>query len=156
MSLEQKIDDLVKVIERLVTVMESRPAPVAAPAPTVTVTPEPVAAPAPAPVVTVTPEPVVAQPKIVAETLVGSMVSTPSMPPLPTFTPAPAPALTGATVPFNDSKGLIDYVMGAYKSMGPAKGAGIQGVLTKLGFANINDVTPAHYQALYDGVEALK
>ena len=149
MSLEQKIDDLVKVIERLVTVMESRPAPVAAPAPTVTVTPEPVAAPAPAPVVTVTPEPVVAQPKIVAETLVG----TPSMPPLPTFTPAPAPV---STVPFNDSKGLIDYVMGAYKSMGPAKGAGIQGVLTKLGFANINDVTPAHYQALYDGVEALK
>lgn len=149
MSLEQKIDDLVKVIERLVTVMESRPAPVAAPAPVVTVTPEPVAAPAPAPVVTVTPEPVVAQPKIVAETLVG----TPSMPPLPTFTPAPAPV---STVPFNDPKGLIDYVMGAYKSMGPAKGAGIQGVLTKLGFANINDVTPAHYQALYDGVEALK
>lgn len=139
MSLEQKIDDLVKVIERLVTVMESRPAPVAAPAP--------------APVVTVTPEPVVAQPKIVAETLIGSMVSTPSMPPLPTFTPAPAPV---STVPFNDSKGLIDYVMGAYKSMGPAKGAGIQGVLTKLGFANINDVTPTHYQALYDGVEALK
>lgn len=152
MSLEQKIDELVKVIERLVTVMESRPAPVVAPAPTVTVTPEPVAAPAPAPVVTVTPEPV--QPKVVAETLIGSMVSTPSMPPLPTFTPAPA--LTGATVPFNDSKGLIDYVMGAYKAMGPAKGAGIQGVLTKLGFANINDVTPAHYQALYDGVEALK
>lgn len=140
MSLEQKIDDLVKVIERLVTAMESRPAPVAAPAP--------------APVVTVTPVPV--QPKVVAETLVGSMVSTPSMPPLPTFTPAPAPALTGATVPFNDPKGLIDYVMTAYKSMGAQKGAGIQHVLTNLGFANINDVTPPYYQALYDGVEALK
>jgi hypothetical protein len=46
--------------------------------------------------------------------------------------------------------------MGAYKSMGAAKGSGIQGVLTGLGLANINDVKPEQYAALYAGVEALK
>jgi len=40
--------------------------------------------------------------------------------------------------------------------MGSAKGAGIQGVLTSLRVANINDVTPAMYGAFYNGVEALK
>lgn len=67
---------------------------------------------------------------------------------------APAPAATGA--PFTDGKGLMDYVMGAYKAMGPAKGAGIQNVLTGLGYQNINDVKPEHYGALFAGVEALK
>ena len=67
---------------------------------------------------------------------------------------APAPAPTGA--PFSDGKGLIDYVMGAYKAMGPQKGAQIQGVLTGLGYQNINDVKPEHYGALFQGVEQLK
>jgi len=46
--------------------------------------------------------------------------------------------------------------MGAYKEMGPTKGALIQGVLTQLGYQNINDVKPEHYGSLYQGVEALK
>ena len=46
--------------------------------------------------------------------------------------------------------------MGAYKALGPAKGALIQGVLTSLGYANINDVKPEHYGALHTGIEALK
>ena len=85
----------------------------------------------------------------------------PAMPAPPTFAPpafaAPAPAAPVApSAPFTDGAGLIAYVMGAYKEMGPAKGANIQGVLTSLGYQNINDVKPEHYAALYQGVEALK
>ena len=80
------------------------------------------------------------------------------MPAPPTFTaPAPAPVAPQApAVPFSDGQGLIAYVMDAYKSMGPTKGAGIQGVLTSIGVANINDVKPEQYATLYAGVEALK
>jgi len=82
-----------------------------------------------------------------------------AMPTLPNFglqaqAPAPAAAVQGA--PFTDGAGLIAYVMGAYKEMGPTKGAQIQGVLTGLGYQNINDVKPEHYGSLYQGVEALK
>jgi hypothetical protein len=77
------------------------------------------------------------------------------MPAPPTFVaPAPAPAPTGA--PFSDGKGLIEYVMAAYKALGPQKGAAIQTVLTNLAYTNISDVKPEHYAALYQGVEALK
>ena len=80
------------------------------------------------------------------------------MPAPPTFTaPAPAPVAPQApAVPFSDGQGLIAYVMDAYKSMGPTKGAGIQGVLTSIGVANINDVKPEQYGTLFAGVEALK
>lgn len=80
----------------------------------------------------------------------------PAMPAPPSFAApaAPAPAPTGA--PFSDGKGLIDYVMGAYKELGPQKGAQIQNVLTGLGYQNINDVKPEHYGQLHAGVEALK
>ena len=77
------------------------------------------------------------------------------MPPAPSFT-APAPVATVAGAPFTDGKGLIDYVMGAYKALGPQKGAQIQNVLVGLGYQNINDVKPEHYGQLYAGVEALK
>jgi hypothetical protein len=77
------------------------------------------------------------------------------MPAPPAFAaPAPAPVASGA--PFSDGKGLIDYVMGAYKALGPQKGAQIQNVLTGMGYQNINDVKPEHYAALHTGVEALK
>lgn len=70
--------------------------------------------------------------------------------------PAPAAAPAGPAAPFTDGAGLINYVMGVYKEVGPAKGAQIQGVLTSLGYQNINDVKPEHYGALFAGVEALK
>ena len=76
------------------------------------------------------------------------------MPAPPSFA---APVVQQASaVPFSDGQGLIAYVMDAYKSMGPTKGAGIQGVLTSIGVANINDVKPEQYATLYAGVEALK
>ena len=140
MSLEAKIEALTAAVTALTAQLQAGN--VAAPAP-VAPTPAPVVQAAPAPVtVTVvdTPAPVAAAP---------------AMPAPPTFVaPAPAPAATGA--PFSDPKGLIDYVMGAYKALGPQKGAMIQGVLTGLGYQNINDVKPEHYAALHTGVEGLK
>jgi len=79
-----------------------------------------------------------------------------AMPTLPTFAAAPAAVAPVQGAPFTDGAGLIAYVMGAYKEMGPTKGALIQGVLTQLGYNNINDVKPEHYGSLFQGVEALK
>jgi hypothetical protein len=133
MSLEQKIEALTAAVVALTAKLESSN--VAAPAPV---------APAPAPVVQAAP---VAAPEPVA--------AAPVMPEPPVFVaPVAAPAATGA--PFTDGKGLIDYVMGAYKALGPQKGAQIQGVLTGMGYQNINDVKPEHYGTLFAGVEALK
>jgi hypothetical protein len=147
MSLEAKIEALTQAVQALTAQLQSAnetpvapapvPAPVVAPAPVAAPTPVPVAAPAPVAV----PAPVVAP--------------APVMPAPPSFiTPAAAPVASGA--PFTDGKGLIDYVMSAYKTMGPQKGAQIQNVLTGLGYQNINDVKPEHYGVLFAGVEQLK
>jgi 2-oxoglutarate dehydrogenase E2 component (dihydrolipoamide succinyltransferase) len=139
MSLELKIEALTAAVVALTAKLESSN--VAAPAPV---------APTPAPVVQASPAPVAAP---VAAAPVAAPA--PAMPAPPSFVaPAPAPAPTGA--PFSDGKGLIDYVMSAYKALGPQKGALIQGVLTGMGYQNINDVKPEHYGQLFAGVEALK
>lgn len=141
MSLELKIEALTAAVTALTAQLQSGN--VAAPAPV---------APAPAPVVQAAPVPKTAE----ESARIGSPVAAaPAMPAPPTFAaPVAAPAPTGA--PFSDPKGLIDYVMGAYKALGLQKGALIQGVLTGLGYQNINDVKPEHYAALHTGVEALK
>jgi pyruvate dehydrogenase E2 component (dihydrolipoamide acetyltransferase) len=149
MSLEQKIEALTAAVIALTAKLESSN--VAAPAPV---------APAPAPVVQAAPAPAA---------VYVSAVDTPApvMPAPPSFTPAavapamnPSPTATAtsttSSAPFSDGKGLIDYVMGAYKALGPQKGAQIQGVLTGMGYQNINDVKPEHYGTLFAGVEALK
>jgi hypothetical protein len=133
MSLELKIEALTAAVVALTAKLESSN--VSAPAPV---------APAPAPVVQAAPVPVAAP-----------VAAAPVMPAPPAFVaPAPAPVASGA--PFSDGKGLIDYVMGAYKALGPQKGAMIQNVLTGMGYQNINDVKPEHYATLFAGVEALK
>jgi len=135
MSLETEIKNLAAAVIALTAKIEGIN--VAAPAP-VAQAPAPVAAPL---TVTVpTPAPVA--------TLV--------MPAAPSFV-APAPvAAVAAGAPFNDPKGLLEYVMGAYKALGAEKGQQIQGVLTSMGYQNINDVKPEHYAQLHAGVEALK
>ena len=141
MSLEAKIEALTQAVVALTAKLES--ANVAAPAP-VAQAPAPVAAPAPV---------IVNQPLVTP----APVAAAPAMPAPPAFVapaPAAAPVVSGA--PFTDGKGLIDYVMGAYKAMGPQKGAQIQTVLTGLGYQNINDVKPEHYGALFQGVEQLK
>jgi hypothetical protein len=129
MSLENKIEALTAAVLALTAKLESSNVAPAAPV-----------APAPAPVVQVAP-----------------VVTAPAMPAPPAFiapVPAPAPVVAGA--PFSDGKGLIDYVMSAYKALGAAKGSQIQNVLVSLGYQNINDVKPEHYGQLFAGVEALK
>ncbi len=134
MSLESKIEALTAAVQALTAKLESGNVAPAAPV-----------APAPAPVVK-------AAPVVVAP---APVVAAPAMPAPPVFVapvvaPAPAPSM------FTDPKGLIDYVMGAYKALGPQKGASIQGVLVGLGYQNINDVKPEHYGDLFNGIEALK
>jgi hypothetical protein len=134
MSLELKIEALTQAVIALTAKLESSNVAPAAPV-----------APAPAPVVQVAP------------VVTAPVVAAPAMPAPPAFVaaaPAPAPVAGGA--PFSDGKGLIDYVMGAYKALGAAKGSQIQTVLTGLGYSNINDVKPEHYAQLFAGVEALK
>ena len=143
MSLELKIEALTVAVAALTAQLQGN---AAAPAPT----PAPTPAPAPAPVVQAAPITVqaVAAPSVLAVS--GTPVV---MPAPPTFSaPSPSPV---AGAPFSDPKGLIDYVMSTYKALGPQKGALIQGVLTGLGYQNINDVKPEHYAALYTGVRGL-
>ena len=134
MSLEAKIELLTEAVTRLINAINGQ---------TTIVAPT-----APAP-----------QPQPVKETEVVQVVEqvatpAPAMPAPPVFV-APVEAVpTGA--PFTDGKGLIDYVMSAYKAMGAEKGARIQNVLVSLGYQNINDVKPEHYGALFQGIEALK
>ena len=142
MSLENKIEALTAAVVALTAKLESSNVAPAAPV-----------APAPAPVVQ-------AAPVVVAPLVQPAPVVAPAMPAPPAFVApapvtAPAPQATG-TAPFSDPKGLIDFVMASYKALGPQKGALIQGVLTGLGYQNINDVKPEHYGALFTGVEALK
>lgn len=137
--LENKIEALTAAVVALTAKLESSNVAPAAPV-----------APVPAPVVQAAP---------VSTSLATGTGAAPAsvMPAPPAFVapaPAPAPVATGA--PFSDGKGLIDYVMASYKTLGSAKGAQIQNVLTQLGYQNINDVKPEHYAALFAGVEALK
>ena len=136
MSLEIKIEALTQAVIALTAKLESGNVAPAAPVAQVVA---PVAAPAP----------------VVAAAPVAAPA--PVMPAAPSFAPveAAAPAPVGGA-PFTDGKGLIDYVMSAYKALGPQKGASIQAVLTQLGYANINDVKPEHYGSLFAGIEALK
>jgi len=102
------------------------------------------------PVVTA-PAPVVTAP--------APVVTAPVMPAAPTFEPVQDGTLINEgtkKAPFTDGKGLIEYVMSAYKEMGAEKGAKIQGVLTELGLQNVNELRPTEYDAFYAKVEALK
>jgi hypothetical protein len=146
MSIENQLAALTAAVIELTNAVKSKG----------NVTPLVQAAPVVAPVVTPAPIPVAPVAAPVAVAAPAPVAASPSnMPAPPTFAPAaPAPAPVGA--PFTDGKGLIDYVMGAYKAMGAQKGAQIQTVLTGLGYQNINDVKPEHYGVLHQGIEALR
>lgn len=102
------------------------------------------------------PAPVVVAPVVVAPVVAPVPVAAPVMPAPPSFAAPVVASVVPGTAPFSDPKGLIDFVMNSYKALGTVKGAGIQGVLVSLGYQNINDVNPAHYGALFTGIEALK
>jgi hypothetical protein len=136
--LETSISELHAAVIRLTQVIEAGLNHVNAPA-------APTPAPAPAPVIYAAPAPVV--PVFAAPTPAPAA----AMPPPPVFAAPPAGAL-----PFSDGPSLISYTMGVYKAIGPAKGAGLQQVLTDLGVVNLTDVKPEQYATFYTRVEALK
>jgi len=147
MSLEAKIELLTEAVTRLIDALNTQQTAIVAPS-----------APAPQPQqvkeVSVVPAPAALEAAVNAALGIVPAVA-PAMPAPPVFVaPVVEAAPTGA--PFTDGKGLIDYVMSAYKAMGAEKGARIQNVLVSLGYANINDVKPEHYGALFQGIEALK
>lgn len=144
MSLETEIKALAAAVVALTAKIEG-----------INVAPAATVAPAPAPVVEAAP--VVVSVVDTPAPLVQAAPAAPVMPAPPAFVaPAPVAAPVTSGAPFTDGKGLIDYVMGAYKALGAAKGAQIQNVLVGLGYQNINDVKPEHYAQLFSGVEQLK
>lgn len=81
----------------------------------------------------------------------------------PVFTPPAAvtvPAVVAAPAPgacpIVDQKTLVEYVMDAYKTLGPQKGAQIQGVLNNCQVQSINECRPEHYAYIHQCVEQLK
>ena len=137
MSLEAKIELLTEAVTRLIDALNTQQTAIVAPT-------APAAQPQPVKEVAVAPVVVEAAPQVA-----------PAMPAPPVFV-APVVEAQPSGAPFTDGKGLIDYVMSSYKSMGPEKGARIQNVLVSLGYQNINDVKPEHYGALFRGIETLK
>lgn len=135
MSLEAKIELLTEAVTRLIDALNAQQTVIVAPS-------------APAPQVVQIKEATSVQEVV-------QVAAAPAMPAPPVFV-APVVEVAPTGAPFTDGKGLIDYVMSAYKAMGAQKGAGIQNVLVSLGYQNINDVKPEHYGALFQGIEALK
>ncbi len=135
MSLEAKIELLTEAVTRLIDALNAQQTVIVAPS-------------APAPQVVQVKEATPVQEVV-------QVAAAPAMPAPPVFV-APVVEVAPTGAPFTDGKGLIDYVMSAYKAMGAQKGAGIQNVLVSLGYQNINDVKPEHYGALFQGIEALK
>lgn len=142
--LEVKIEQLTTAVIELTKVMQSQAGTPLAPV---------------APVVAEVPTPPVAAPAAPVANVEVSATPTPA-PATPVVPEIPAPPAVAtqapAGAPFNDVSGMIQYVMGAYKALGPQKGAEIQAVLTGLGYQNINEVKPEHFGALFAGIEALK
>lgn len=161
--LEVKIEQLTAAVNELIKVMQDQSgAPFQAPG-----NPAPVQQPAPAPNPSPLAQPVAAAPASVTPPSPAPLQPVaPAMPAAPVFeappvaapvaAPAAPVAAPAASAPFSDISGMIQYVMGAYKALGPQKGAEIQGVLTGLGYQNINEVKPEHFGALFAGIEALK
>lgn len=134
MTIEKDLSRIATALETIANHLNATPA--AAPAPAPVAVSVPVAAPVPTP----TPAPIPAAPVVV-----------------PVAPAAPVPVMASpSSVPFTDPKGLIQYVMDSYKTLGPAKGASIQNVMLNLGYQNINEIKPEHYAAVHAGVEALK
>ena len=138
-SIASSLSKIVDLLERSLTVA---PVPVQA-APAVQAVPVPGQAAQAAPAVQAVPVPVQAAPAVQA------------VPVVPAFAPAVQAAPVASGVPFNDSKGLMDYCMKKYQSLGPVKGGLIQNALVELGCTNINSLQPAQYAAFYAKVEAL-
>lgn len=149
MSIEKTFESIAQSLSRIADTLEKTPTTVASAAPVVQpVAQAPVAAPVfvaptPAPVAVVAP---------VAAPVAAPMFAAPA--------PAPVPAAPSENPFGKDEQGtdytLTTYAMAAYRSLGPIKGAGIQGVLAKLGHTALNEVKPEQYAQFRYEVEQLK
>lgn len=72
-----------------------------------------------------------------------------------TFVPPPPPPVPAATVPFNDSTGLLKYCMERYRALGPTKGPMIQTVINGMGYKNVSEVPADRWAEFYGKCEAL-
>jgi len=134
MSIETNLASIAKSLETLVTHMTADKQPAPAPAPSMT--------PNQVPQMAMMPPPALAR--------------APAVPAFAMPLPAPAPAPVGPAAPFTDGKGLMEYVMGKYRALGPVKGGMIQNVLSEIGCKNINEVQPAQYGEFHARVEAIQ
>ena len=113
-------------------------------------TPVPVAVQAPVPA------PVIAAPVMPAAPF--PVAATPVVPVVAPVVAAPvAPVVVSPSSPaaFSSKEEMTQFVINSYRALGAEKGALIQGVLTGMGYANINDVDPARWGELKAGIEAL-
>ena len=122
-------------------------------------TPAPVAV--QAPVVAPVSTPVVAAPVVAAPVMPAAPFPVAATPVVPVVVPvvaAPvAPVVVSPSSPavFSSKEEMTQFVINSYRALGAEKGAMIQGVLTAMGYANINDVDPARWGELKTGIEAL-
>lgn len=96
-------------------------------------------------------------PTVESVSTVATTATVPTVVPV-TLSPATAqPTVSGSItgVPFDSAASLTAYVMNAYKTLGPIKGAKIQEVLQSVGAKNINEVKPEQYATVKAGVDAL-
>ena len=109
-----------------------------------------------------TPAPVAMQAPVVVP-VAAPVVAAPAMPvapfPMPAAPVAVAPVVATPVAPvataFSSKEEMTQFVINSYRALGAEKGALIQGVLTAMGYANINDVDPARWGELKTGIEAL-
>lgn len=140
MSIESDIKHIRKQVDAILAIMEQ-------PQTSVTETPAETTSPAqeaPPPAPAATPEPAAG-----AIPGLGGMG----------FAPQETPATPTIEVPFTDTQGLTKYTLESYNALAaidPKKAAGIQTVMTGLGYENINHIKPEHFAAYYEGVEKLK
>lgn len=137
---------------------KTKDTPVAAPV----ATPAPMPA-APFPQAAVTTVPADAAPvtvPVVAAPVVPTPAPIPAAPVAVQTAPvAPAPVAAShsdTSAPFTDTAGLMNWMMAAYKEMGPTKGARLQECLNQIGVKAVNEVQPHHYSQLVHLVMALK
>lgn len=135
-----------------VAVVQAAPAPVA---PVIVLAATPVAVAIPVAVVTAPVAPVTVMPPPPVFTAPAPIPAAPAVAQVVSAAPVPVSASLSEKAPFTDAKGLITFVMAAYKALGPQKGSQIQQVLNSLNLSNINDVPLDSYDALYAGVKAL-
>ena len=164
MSLESKIDALIKAVEANTAaivasgtcVKTNAEAVVAVTQAAVVTQAEHAALAAPvvtAPLVQAAPVSVPVVNTVVSQPVAAVMPTTPvQMPATPTFTQPAAP--TG--LPFNDAAGVMAYTVSKYGTLGKDKGAKIQDVLSGLGCNTLTDLKPEQYPHYYAGVEAIQ